>query len=141
MQIVSRFKEKILIIGGGLGGAFSLLVGGFSVDVESLLILMALDYSLGSLNTLIYKTSPKTADGKLSSKQGFKGIFKKTLMLSLLIVGNRIDISFGLNYAKGGICTALIINEVISILETYKLSGLNSPKILDDILEVINKEK
>lgn len=137
--------EKIynfyLITTGCIGGFISYLVGGYTMALESLIIFMILDYVLAVANSLIFKTSPKTEDGKLSSRVSIIGIYKKCLMLIIVMVAHRIDLTFSINYVKDSVCTALIVNEIISILETYKSSGLKSPKILDTVISQIQGNK
>jgi len=100
---------------------------------------MVIDYMLGLANAAIFKTSPKSENGALSSKAGLQGIYKKVVMLCLVVVATRIDITFGFDYVRSGVCVALIVNEVVSILETYKLSGLKAPEILLDVIDIVGK--
>lgn len=138
---MEKIYNLFLLFIGTIGGFISYMLGGWTTALQTLVIFMILDYTLAVLNTLIFKTSPKTEDGKLSSKVCIVGIYKKCLMLIMVMVAYRIDITFSLNYAKDSVCIALIVNEIISILETYKASGLKSPEILDTIISQIKGGK
>lgn len=133
-------KEKIALVVGATTMFFSNLVGGWTPQLEVLLIFMAIDYITATLNALVFGNSTKSENGKLSSKASIQGLYKKGLMLCLVVIGSQVDYAFGIDFAKVGICTALIVNEIISILETYKSSGLAYPKILDKIIDTISKD-
>jgi len=81
-------------------------------------------------------------DKKISSKIGFKGIFKKVLMFALVGIANISD----KNIIGNGeaIRTAVIFfylgNEGISILENTTKIGLPVPDKLKNILETMNKK-
>lgn len=134
-------KERVSILSGAVGTVVCNLFGGWSPQLQVLLIFMALDYILGVLNALVFGNSEKSENGKLNSRVGFQGIYKKVLMLCLVIIGSQVDYAFNMSFAQVGIVTALIVNELISILETYKSSGLKYPKILDKIIDSISNEE
>jgi len=39
------------------------------------------------------------------------------------------------------VCIAFIVNETISILENIGLMGVPVPKVLKDVIEILNKKK
>lgn len=137
LTVISN-KATIVI---GVASSFIInAMGGWGQDIQTLLIFMTMDYFLGMSNAVIFKTSPKSQNGALNSKVGLIGICKKLMLLSMVIVGYRIDVTFGLDYVRGGVCVALIINELVSMMETWKLSGVKTPQIINDIIDVINKK-
>lgn len=140
-MLLENMKGKVIIMCGSIGSLIANALGGWDNALETLLIFMIIDFLLGILNSIIYKTSPKSENGALSSKAGLKGIYKKVLMLFLIVVANRIDLTFNFDYVRTGTCVALIVNELISILETYKLSGLATPKIIENVIDVISMKE
>ena len=125
----------------GVASSFIInMMGGWGQDIQTLLIFMTIDYIMGVSNAVLYKTSPKSENGALNSKVGLIGICKKIMLLTMVIVGHRIDITFGFDYVRGGVCVTLIINELVSMMETWKLSGIKTPQVINDIIDVINKK-
>ena len=109
-------------------------LGGWDGFLYALTAFIVIDYLTGVMAAIIKK--------ELSSEVGFKGIFKKILIFTLVGVGSIID-----TYVlKDGsvIRTAVIFfylsNEGISILENTSIIGLPIPQKLKDILEQL-KEK
>ena len=79
---------------------------------------------------------------RLSSEVGFRGIFKKVLLFSLVAIGHIIDSK--LIQTGSGIRTAVIFfylsNEGISIIENAAKIGLPIPEKLRSVLKQLNKE-
>ena len=79
---------------------------------------------------------------KLSSEVGFRGIFKKVLIFSLVAVGHIIDSKLIQN--GSAVRTAVIFfylsNEGISIIENAAKIGLPIPSKLKDVLDQLSKE-
>jgi len=79
---------------------------------------------------------------KLSSEVGFRGIFKKVLIFTLVGVANIIDVHLIKN--GSAIRTAVIFfyisNEGISIIENAAKIGLPIPENLKYVLKQIKKE-
>lgn len=121
-------------ISAALGGYIGWFLGGVDGFMYALITFVVIDYITGVMVAILEK--------QLSSAFGFKGIFKKVLIFTLVGVANIID-----NYLiKNGsaIRTAVIFfyvsNEGISILENSAKVGLPIPKKLKDILKQLNKE-
>lgn len=112
-----------------IGGYIGYFLGGFDGFLYALVAFVVIDYITGLMVAVIEK--------KLSSKIGFRGVFKKVVIFCLVGIGHMID----LHLIKSGsvIRTAVIFfyisNEGISILENTTLIGLPVPKKLKDILE------
>lgn len=117
-----------------LGGLLGVFLGGWDGFLYALTAFIVIDYLTGVMAAIIKK--------ELSSEVGFKGIFKKVLIFTLVGVGSIIDAYV----LKDGsvIRTAVIFfylsNEGISILENASIIGLPIPQKLKDILEQL-KEK
>ena len=114
------------------GGWLGYFLGGWDGFLYALLAFVVIDYITGLMCAVLEK--------KLSSEVGFRGIFKKVLIFSLVAIGHIIDKSvIGDGYV---IRTAVIFfylsNEGVSILENAAHIGLPVPQKLKDILEQLH---
>lgn len=101
---------------GVLGSYISLLFGGWSDAMTTLLIFMVIDYISG-LCVALAGRSDKTKTGGLNSKIGFVGLIRKGMIMLMLIVASRLDLLLDSTFVKDMTCIAFIINETISIIE------------------------
>lgn len=113
--------------------AFIYLVGGFDVAIQSLLIVMLVDYLTGIASAIYNK--------ELSSKIGFKGILKKFSYLCVVALSVVIDNLTG----QSGLIRSLVIyffvaNDGLSIIENMAEMGIKLPQKLIDALEQIKKK-
>lgn len=134
-------KESICAFFGMIGGAIAAMLGGWTSSLTTLLILMAIDYVTGLILAAVFKKSPKSDDGALDSKAGFKGLVKKGMMLVLVLVAHRLDVEMGTNYARDAACIALALNETISVMENAGQMGLPIPAVITDAIEVLRNKK
>ena len=111
--------------------------GGWTQAMASLITLMVLDYITGLIVAGIFHKSKKTDSGSLSSIVGLKGIAKKVLTLVLVGVAYQMDLLLSTTILKDGVCIALCVNEVVSILENVGLMGIPLPKVLEKALDVL----
>jgi len=98
----------------------------------ALLAFVVIDYITGLMCAVL--------DKKLSSEVGFRGIFKKVLIFSLVAIGHIIDKSV---IGDGSVIRTAVIffylsNEGVSILENAAHIGLPVPQKLKDILEQLH---
>ncbi|MDD3881733.1 MAG: phage holin family protein [Eubacteriales bacterium] len=124
------FQTILTAIGGFLGWFF----GGFDGFLYALLAFVCIDYITGVMVAIVNKT--------VSSEVGFKGIFKKVLIFTLVGVANIIDVNVLQN--GSAIRTAVIFfylsNEGFSILENAAALDLPIPNKLKEILAQIRKK-
>lgn len=112
---------------------FVYLIGGFDVAMQSLLIVMVVDYLTGFTSAIYNKN--------LSSKLGFKGILKKFSYLCVVALSVVIDNLTGQN----GLIRTLVIyffvaNDGLSIIENMAEMNIKLPQKLIDCLEQIKKK-
>lgn len=130
---MKNFINSIQLIITALGGYIGWFLGGFDGFLYALIAFVAIDYITGLMVAVLER--------KLSSEVGFRGIFKKVLVFTLVGIGNIVDV----NLIKNGsaIRTAVIFfylsNEGISILENAGKIGLPIPEKLKIALEQLNK--
>ena len=112
---------------------FVYLVGGFDIAIQSLLIVIVIDYLTGIASAIYNK--------ELSSKIGLKGIIKKFCYLLIVALSVVIDNLLGQN----GLIRSLVIyffvaNDGLSIIENMAEMGVKLPQKLIDSLEQIKKK-
>lgn len=132
-------KNYFCVFLGFIGASISKVFGGWNSSLTTLVIFMVIDY-ITALIQAIEGKSLKTENGKLSSSVGFKGIFKKVMILLMVLVGYRIDITFNLTYVKQIITLSYICNEFISIVENLTYMGMDKLPIFDKIAKLIKGE-
>lgn len=111
-----------------VGGWLGYFLGGMDGFIYALITFVVVDYITGLMCAIL--------DKKLSSEIGFRGIFKKILIFSLVAIGHIIDKSV---IGDGSVIRTAVIffylsNEGISILENAAHIGLPIPQKLKDVL-------
>jgi toxin secretion/phage lysis holin len=111
-----------------VGGWLGYFLGGMDGFIYALITFVVVDYITGLMCAIL--------DKKLSSEIGFRGIFKKILIFSLVAIGHIIDKSV---IGDGSVIRTAVIffylsNEGVSILENAAHIGLPIPQKLKDVL-------
>lgn len=138
-----NYKHLLCAVGAAIGGFVSYFLGGFTMDLLTLVIFMAVDFATGLIVAAFFGMSNKTKSGTLSSQETFRGLAKKITMLILVGVANMLDRYMGVNFVRGAVIVGFLINELISIVENAGLMGITSPainKALDILKEKINEK-
>lgn len=134
--------KEWIVSGIGVTGAFICsALGGWDYSIITLLIFLAIDFLIGTLVSLVFKSSTKTSTGGYSSSAGFKGLIKKGCILLVVVVANRLDGQLGTNFIRDAVCIAFITNELVSIIENLGLMGIPLPKVIVDALEVLKAKQ
>lgn len=109
------------------------LLGGFDIALQSLIIVIVIDYLTGIASAYYNK--------KLNSKVGFKGIIKKICYLLIVTLSVVID---NLILDNGIIRTMVIYffvaNDGLSIIENMAEMNIKIPKKLKEALQQLRKE-
>jgi len=113
-----------------LGAALTFSFGIWNESLTFLLILMAIDYMTGVAAAL------KEGSG-LNSNIGFWGLFKKGLILIIMIITHRLDLLLGADLIMGSAVFFYVANELLSIIENYGRLGLPLPERLKSIVAVL----
>ena len=133
---MKNFIEAAQYAFAALGGALGAVMGGFDGFLYALVVFVVVDYITGLMAAAVEK--------KLSSEVGFKGIFKKVVIIfSLVAVGHIVDTHI---IGEGSVLRTAVIffylsNEGISILENAARTGLPIPGKLKAVLEQLREEK
>lgn len=127
-EIWNWIQVTFAVVGGWLG----YFLGGWDGFLYALLTFVVIDYITGLMCAVL--------DKKLSSEVGFRGIFKKVLIFSLVAIGHIIDKNV---IGDGSVIRTAVIffylsNEGISILENTVHIGLPVPQELKDVLEQLH---
>ena len=126
---------------GVLGGMISSWFGGWNSAMTTLLVFMAIDYLSGVILAGVFHRSGKTETGALSSLVGFKGLCKKGMMLLIVLVAARLDLLLGSDFIRDSACIALIVNELISIVENAGLMGVPIPAIITKAIDSLHEKE
>lgn len=137
---VGNIKIYIYGVIGAMGSLTSVIWGGWNEALMALCVLMVADFFAGLIIAGVFKNSPKSTTGGLSSATGWKGVCKKIMTLVLVAIGHYLDIALGIDYIRNAIIYAFMANELISIIENAGLMGLPIPKILSNAIDLL-KEK
>lgn len=111
------------------GTVVTFLFGGWDIALNSLIVLMAVDYATGLMKGYIKKD--------LSSATSAKGLFKKIIIMLILIMAVALDrmIGAGEHMFRTLVCFFYISNECLSIIENATELGVPVPQQIQDALE------
>lgn len=133
-------KAWLCSVLGFCGGCITAFFGGWDTGLKTVLIFMALDFISGIIVGAVFKKSPHSETGGLTSGACWRGLWRKCGMLFYIIVGHRLDILGGLTVVRDGVIITICINEVISLAENLKLMGVWLPKPIETALDLMRKE-
>lgn len=134
-------KATVMTVFGIVGGMFSYLFGGWTASMTTLCLFMVLDFVTGLVVAAVFKASPKSSGGSLTSHAAFEGLVKKGMILVFVLIGARLDMILDLNMVRDGVCIAFIISEVISVTENAGLMGLPIPRPVKRALELLREKE
>lgn len=129
------YINTLQIIITAIGGYIGYFLGGFDGLIYALVAFVVIDYITGLMAAVIEK--------RLSSGIGFRGIFKKVLIFTLVGIGHIID--FHLIEKGSAVRTAVIFfylsNEGLSIMENAAKVGLPIPEKLQIVFTELRREE
>ncbi len=134
---------KNLVIGAlaAVGAVAAQALGGWDVALKALLSFMAADYITGLIVAAVFRRSPKTQRGALSSSAGFMGLLRKCCILLVVLLAVVLDSMAGTGgFIRAGVCLFFTANEGLSILENLGLMGVPYPRFLREMLEAMRKQ-
>ena len=124
------------IVGSTVAAAF----GGWDAAMITLISVMVVDYLTGILVAGVFHNSPKTENGTLESKAGWKGLCRKGVTLLIVLVAARLDIILGTGFIRDAVIIGYIANETISIIENAGLMGMPIPAAIEKAIEVLQSK-
>ena len=112
-------KIKLIAITGVVGSTIASLFGGWDMTLQTLILFMIIDWFTGGvLLPGVFGKSPKSPNGALESRAGWKGMCRKCMTLVYVLVAARLDALTGNVYFRDAVCIGFIANEAVSIIET-----------------------
>lgn len=134
LDILNIFFNKIVCLLGAILSLIFLITGGQDKMITCLVILMAVDYISGVIKAFIIE--------KANSKQGFKGLLKKIMMLLVIVLAHQIDLLFDGKFTIRTLTIGILLsNEGLSILENASICGVPIPEKLKNMLEQYKDSK
>ena len=137
---MKRMKEMICTAIGAVGGAVAAAFGGWDSALVTLLILMSVDYVSGLIVPGIFHKSPKSENGGLESRAGWKGLCRKAVTLLFVLIAHRLDLVIGVNYIRDAVIVGFIANDLISIVENAGLMGIPLPAAIQNAIDILTKK-
>ena len=125
-----------------LGGMFTYVFGAWNKTFQLMLILIAWDIITGVIIACKGK-SPNSETGKLNSKAGERGVFKKVMLVSTVGLANLVGMIFPRETQmalREGVVIAIIWNEAVSIMENHDVLGWYVPEFFKQF-SLANKKK
>lgn len=109
------------------------MLGGWDIALQTLMIVMILDYLTGVLKGWHTK--------QLSSSIGVKGIIKKVVYLLIIVLVNQIALMMGdtSGSMRNIVIFFFVSNEGISILENAKAMEIKLPNILFKLMDALKE--
>lgn len=139
---MEEIKSFIIAISAVIGGIASTYLGGMDEMLTALIVFMLIDYITGLIVCLVFKNSPKTETGGASSKIGFKGLFKKFVVIMLIMVMVQADIVLKTNnFFREAAIWGFLANELFSLIENVGLMGIKLPKAFTNAFDVLKKKE
>ena len=133
-------KEKYMAFIGAVGAAIVAALGGWDNILQLLVIAMITDYITGLMVAGIWKASPKSKNGALESRAGFKGLCRKGVILTMVLIAHNLDLAMGVQYVRDAIVIGFAANELLSILENVGLMGVEYPTVLRTAIDALRKK-
>lgn len=134
---MTNVKTVICTISAVIGGMIAKLFGGWTEDMITLIILMAIDFIMGLVVAGVFHNSNKSQTGALNSHAGWLGLCKKGTILLFVLVAHRLDILLGADYIRTATIIGFIANEFISIIENAGLMGIKLPSVVINAIEIL----
>ena len=132
-------KDTFCVVVGAIGAAIANLYGGWDAALQTLIIFMAIDYITGLTVAGVFHASPKSQNGALESRAGWKGLIRKGETLLIVLVACRLDAVMATNFVRDAVVIGFICNETLSIIENAGLMGLPIPAALAKAVDILKQ--
>lgn len=130
-------KLDLTIITTGILAIFTYLFGSFDILIQGAFMFIVLDFTTGLVKAW--------HNGEVSSNKSRKGLLKKTMFLSMILIGHWLDkislIPDNSMSFRTLVLVFIIANEGISILENISEMGVPVPGFLKKVFERLDKRE
>ena len=124
-----------------IGGIIASLFGGWDMVLQTLVIFMVIDWFTGGiLLPGVFGKSPKSPNGAIESRAGWKGLCRKCMTLLYVLIAVRLDTLMGTEYLRDAVCIGFILNEAVSIIENAGLMGIPLPGVLKKAVDILKEQ-
>ncbi len=65
---------------------------------------------------------------------------KKCVVLMLVLVSARLDLTLGTSYIRDAVCIGFMVNELLSIIENAGLLGVPMPSAIKNAVELLQNK-
>lgn len=137
---ISTVKVFLCTAAGIIGSLITKLFGGWTEDMATLVIFMAVDFVTGLILAGVFHKSNKSKSGSLNSRAGWKGLCRKCITLLFVLIANRLDILLGTDYIRTAAIIGFITNEAISIIENAGIMGIPMPSVMTKAIEILKNK-
>lgn len=136
-------KLAAMAVIGAIGGLLLRLFGAWDIFLATLVIFMIADYLTGIVVAVWFNKSDKTKSGKFESGASYEGLWRKGMILVIVMCAHQLDLMATWNAAfiRDGVISCYIINELGSIIENAGRMGVPVPDKLTRIIEAFKKKK
>lgn len=141
MENARAIWGTICAVAGAVGSMLAQAFGGWDDAMIALLIFMAIDYITGLIVAGIFHASPKSENGALESKAGWKGLARKGGTLLIVLVAAELDLVMGTTVVRDGVIIGFLLNELVSIVENAGLMGIPMPAAITNAIELLKKKE
>lgn len=132
-------KNGVCTMVGVIGSLIASQFGGWDAALSTLILFMAVDYITGLVVAGVFHASPKSKDGTLESRAGWKGLCRKGETLLIVLVACRLDAVMGSTFVRDAVVIGFICNETISIIENAGLMGLPIPEAITKAVDILKQ--
>lgn len=124
---------------GVIGSLIASQFGGWDAALSTLILFMAVDYITGLVVAGVFHASPKSKDGTLESRAGWKACAARAETLLIVLVACRLDAVMGSTFVRDAVVIGFICNETISIIENAGLMGLPIPAAITKAVDILKQ--
>ena len=115
LLIPAKGEAYLMLASGAVGSALAWALGGIDLQLQWLLMFVAVDYVTGTI------AAGKT--GEWDSRVGFRGIFKKVFIFVVVMLSHGLDVITGTEMLRNAAIVAYAVNELGSTLENMDRLG------------------
>ena len=131
---------SVLAVLAAAGTVVAEALGGWDTALQTLLILMGIDYLTGLLCALVWKRSPKTDSGAFESKASLKGLIRKGAIILVVYIAAQLDRLMGTSVTRLAVIMFFIANDGFSIIENLGIMGVPMPEGVKNAFALLRQQ-
>ncbi|MFV0351440.1 MAG: holin family protein [Oscillospiraceae bacterium] len=139
MNIKTIYYGGLSIL-AAIGAWIAAALGGWNAALQTMCIVMAVDYFTGIICALFFKSSTKSESGSFNSKASLIGLLKKGAMLFVVLLAYNLDNLAGTLFLREAVIFFFIGNDGLSIVENLGLMGVPLPSVIKNAFEVLKQK-